>query len=196
MNDPARTKQHLRQIMKKRRLELSEKERKQAAGAIIRPALELYRRHQPSLLALYYPLPGELDILPLADALWDRGARLLLPLTGETGGPLRFHPWERDSRLGPGPFGILQPSQTAGPELVPRMIMLPLLAFDDRGGRLGYGGGYYDRTIEKLERDGQKPLLVGLAHDFQHEAGGLRLESHDRLMDYVITPSGLRIMKK
>lgn len=101
----------------------------------------------PPIVSGFWPLAGEIDIRPLLHALHARGHRIALPMTPERGNPLIFHEWHPDARMVPERFGTLRPD---GAELVPDLLLVPLLAFDRSGHRLGYGGGYYDRTLAGL----------------------------------------------
>lgn len=95
----------------------------------------------------FMPLPGEIDISPLLYELHRRGHRLALPETPPKGQGLIFRTWIPDTPLRTGRFGTEYPETS---ELVPDFLLIPLLAFDAQGNRLGYGGGYYDRTIAAL----------------------------------------------
>ncbi len=99
------------------------------------------------IVAGFWPLPGEIDLRPLLHALVERGNPVCLPHTPARGNPLRFCAWKPGDRLRPGRFGTLAAD---GPVLVPDLLLVPLLAFDRTGARLGYGGGYYDRTLAGL----------------------------------------------
>jgi 5-formyltetrahydrofolate cyclo-ligase len=92
----------------------------------------------------FWPLPDEIDIVPLLRALDGRGHAIGLPETPPPGAPLLFRRWRPDAPMHPGRFGTLVPD---GPPIAPNWLLVPLLAYDDAGNRLGFGGGYYDRTI-------------------------------------------------
>jgi 5-formyltetrahydrofolate cyclo-ligase len=99
------------------------------------------------LVAGFLPLPGEIDVRPLLDALQARGHELCLPETPERGEPLIFRAWADGAALQRGRFGTRHP---AGRMVLPDLLLVPLLAFDRTGARLGYGGGYYDRTLATM----------------------------------------------
>ena len=100
-----------------------------------------------AVVAGFWPLPGEIDIRPLLAALAAQGHRIALPVTPRPGLPLAFGAWRPGEALRPGRFGTMTPS---GPEVIPDVLLVPLLAFDRLGRRLGYGAGYYDRTLAAL----------------------------------------------
>ncbi len=101
-----------------------------------------------AVVAGYWPMGTEIDIRPLLQALAGRGHALVLPVTPKRGAPLAFHRWGWGDALARGPLGTRQP--TSGQALRPDWLLVPLLAFDRAGRRLGYGGGYYDRTLAAL----------------------------------------------
>jgi 5-formyltetrahydrofolate cyclo-ligase len=141
----------------------------------------------PGILAAYYPTAKEFDPLPLLRRLTGEGWMLALPVvTGEA--PLVFRRWSLGAPLTRGQRGMMEPD--GGEILRPALLLGPLLAFDARGYRLGYGGGHYDRTLEALRRDGPA-VALGLAFDEQ-EVAQLHVGPHDQRLDWVLTPSGAR----
>jgi 5-formyltetrahydrofolate cyclo-ligase len=98
----------------------------------------------PAAIAGFWPLPDEIDLRPLWAALHARGHRILLPHTPPRGQPLVFRTWTPTTAMLPERFGTLRPD---GPLATPDLILVPFLAFDAACHRLGYGGGYYDRTL-------------------------------------------------
>ena len=95
----------------------------------------------------FWPLDGELDLRPLLIALHDRGHPVVLPVTPRRGQPLTFRRWRPGEAMVAEKFGTMRPT---GEERLPDFLLVPLLAFDRRGGRLGYGAGFYDRTLPLL----------------------------------------------
>lgn len=98
-------------------------------------------------IAGFWPLAGEIDILPLLHTLAGLGNPVALPVTPRIGNPLSFRLWRPGDVLVPERFGTMRP---VGDPCVPTYLLVPLLAFDRRGYRLGYGGGFYDRTLAGL----------------------------------------------
>ncbi len=131
----------------------------------------------------FWPLEGEIDIRPLLHALADRGHDVLLPETPPRGQLLTFRRWHPGAPLHPGRYGTRHPD---GPVGTPAVLLVPLLAFDARCHRLGYGGGYYDRTIAAL------PCVrtVGCAFAAQ-QVDAVPVLPHDAALDAVATEAGV-----
>lgn len=143
-----------------------------------------------SVVALYWPVKGELDTRPLMERLTARGIQLALPVVTGTGKPLMFRAWRPGEGLVEGHYGIQVPPEGAA-AVRPDIIGVPLLAFDETGHRLGYGGGYYDRTLEALRSDGGPlPLAVGLAFERQR-VGWLPRHGGDQVLDRIVTEFGV-----
>lgn len=139
----------------------------------------------------YWPMQSEMDPRPLMARFSRNGARLALPRLplGRTRAPLAFHLWAPGEDLIPGPFGLMQPRPDA-PVVDPDILLVPLLAFDVAGGRLGYGGGYYDRTLQAL-RSRKAIFALGVAFAGQ-AADEVPLDVHDQALEAVITEEGWR----
>jgi 5-formyltetrahydrofolate cyclo-ligase len=139
-------------------------------------------------VALYASLPAELNCLPLLNLLRERGFPPLLPVARDKATPLIFRLWRPDDPLVSARYGLREPESSA-PEMVPKIVFAPLLGFDGQGGRLGFGGGYYDATLEHLRRT-CVVLAGGLAFACQ-KIDTIPLEPHDQKLDFVITEAEL-----
>ena len=187
--DPADDKKGLREAARKLRDRLTPEKRSSAARGVSEAGLNLMERLHARTIAGYHPFSGELDVMPLLSALHETGYALALPVTPNEKGPLVFRQWVPSDQLVTGRFGILEPL-VQKTDLAPDTILLPMLAFDKTGHRLGYGGGYYDRTLRSL-RASKSIVAVGIAFDEQ-EIDRLRYEDHDEALDWLLTPSGAR----
>lgn len=157
-----------------------------AAQAIVARGLALARRASQPAVALYLPMRGEFDCLPLLDALTHAGFATALPAIGGRGRPLAFRLWRSGEPLGQGPFGVREPLPDS-PPAHPAVIFAPLAAFDRAGHRIGYGGGFYDVTLEALRaQQGHGLIVAGLAFAVQ-ECPKIPAEPHDQQLDFVLT---------
>ena len=138
------------------------------------------------MVAAYWPIRDELDVKPVLTRLMDDGQPVCLPVVVGDGLPLELRLWQPGAALYPSGFGTLAPDELA-PIVEPDMILMPLLGFDKHGTRLGYGGGYYDRTLTRLTK---KPKLVGFAFALQ-EFDHIPRDSHDVPLDAVVTENGV-----
>lgn len=142
-------------------------------------------------LSGYVPIRTEINPTPAMAEAAAHGP-VGVPVIQRAGQPLEFSRWEPDMPLRDGPFGAKIPFEDDFFD--PEILIVPLVAFDARGGRLGYGGGFYDRTLERL-RARRATLAIGFAFDAQ-EADDLPLESTDQPLDMIITESGVRSISK
>ena len=137
----------------------------------------------------FWPMRSEVDVRPLMDALREDDARLCLPaILDKT--TIVFRELVRGAELVDMGFGTAGPGPDAA-VLDPVLMLVPLAAFDARGHRIGYGGGYYDRAIERLQANGHAPRLVGVAFDCQ-QVEMVPDEPHDIILPEILTESGLR----
>jgi 5-formyltetrahydrofolate cyclo-ligase len=136
----------------------------------------------------YWPLGSEIDSRPLLTSLANSGIRCALPVVTGPDRPLIFRQWRPGDELVPGQEGGPIPN-AAAPELSPDLLLVPLLAFDNKGYRLGQGGGYYDRTLATL-----RVLAIGLAYVGQ-EIDEVPHEAHDVRLDWIVTEAWARKMK-
>jgi 5-formyltetrahydrofolate cyclo-ligase len=157
-----------------------------AAG---RAAAQLLAELLPTLprgpVAIFHALPDEIDTTPAIAAIAASGRSVVLPRQAGRIRPLDFHAFRPGDPLMPGPFGVLEPI-AAAPRLEPAVLVVPLLAFDRRGGRLGYGAGFYDRTIAALRGRGCAPPAIGFAFAFQ-EVDEVPLAPTDARLDAIVT---------
>ncbi|CAN5356201.1 5-formyltetrahydrofolate cyclo-ligase [soil metagenome] len=136
------------------------------------------------IVAGYSPINSELDPFPLMRALAGRGAGLALPVIIARDHALIFRDWQPDEGLVRGQYGIFQPSSDAC-DVDPDIVLVPLAAFDRAGHRIGYGRGYYDRTLQDL-RAKKKITVIGVAFAVQEIESVPRLP-HDEQLDCVLT---------
>jgi len=140
-----------------------------------------------AVVAGYQPTGTEMDPWPLMQAFARAGARLALPVAVTLDGPLIFRAYADGDPLKPDIAGVAAPIAAAGP-LQPDLVITPLLAFDHLGGRVGQGGGHYDRTLAALRK--RAPIFaLGLAYAGQQIAH-LPAEPHDQPLDAILTEKG------
>ncbi len=142
-----------------------------------------------TIVSGYWPMRSEVDVRPLMFALMEKGARLCLPAILDRT-TIVFRELKRGAPLVDMGFGTAGPGEEAQ-VLDPALMLMPLAAFDARGHRIGYGGGYYDRAIERLHDKGMRPRLVAVAFDCQLVAE-VPNEDHDVKLGELISESGLR----
>jgi 5-formyltetrahydrofolate cyclo-ligase len=140
--------------------------------------------HAGRVLAGYMPMRTEID--PLAAMVAHQGV-VGVPVIMGKGRALRFREWTPGCAMVPGEFGALIPAE--GAWVVPEVLIVPLVAFDARGYRLGYGGGYYDRTLAGLRAGGQV-LAIGFAFTGQ-ELPQVPIEPTDQRLDLIVTEAGI-----
>jgi 5-formyltetrahydrofolate cyclo-ligase len=130
----------------------------------------------------------EIDVIPLLARLSNDGWSTALPVVMADGAPLIFRRWIPGEPTVPGRFGIPVPHEAAG-EMLPDVLLVPMLAFDRFGFRLGYGGGFYDRTVERLRR--LKPVVaIGIAYAAQ-EVAAVPRGRYDQPLDWIMTELGV-----
>ncbi len=145
----------------------------------------------PGVLAGYWPMRSEIDPRPLMRRFARAGWRLALPVTPARGGrcALEFRLWGDGELLAEHAFGMREPGDAAL-AVRPDVVVVPLLAFDATGHRLGYGAGHYDRTLEELRTDGPAWAMGAAFADQAVEA--LPSAPHDQRLDAVVTERGYR----
>lgn len=137
------------------------------------------------VVGAYHALPGEADPALLLAMLAARGHTIAWPRVAAKDGALGFHTIPDGEALRPGAYGIQEPAAHF-PSAAPHLLLVPLLAYDNRGHRLGYGGGFYDRTLEAL-----RVPAIGVAFSGQ-EVISLPVEAHDMALSGILTEHGLK----
>ncbi len=158
-----------------------------ASEAIERSLEQLLSRLSPAVVGFCWPYRGEFDCRPLV-ARWLRGAagrRAALPVIVAPATPMPFRQWSPDSPMRAGRFGI--PVPAGGADVAPDLLLMPVNAFDDQGYRLGYGGGYFDRTLAALA---PRPVAVGIGFELARVAS-IDPGPFDIPMDYVVSEAGI-----
>lgn len=141
-----------------------------------------------SIIAGYWAKDREFDVSYLLEELTGQGYQCALPLVDGSNKVLKFVEWTPQAEMQQGRYGISHPLITENTHyLQPTILVVPLLVFDRKGYRLGFGGGYYDATIEALEEKGSI-TTVGAAYAEQASLFNLPIEVHDKKLDWVITP--------
>lgn len=162
----------------------------QGCAHLIAALLALRAEGRARIIAGYMPIRTEIDPRPAMTALCDAGARLCVPVVEGAGLPLRFRAWAPGCAMVTGAFGAAIPAQ--GATLIPDALIVPLVAFDDGGRRLGYGGGFYDRTLERLRASGPVDA-IGFAYAAQR-TDRLPAEATDQPLTAIVTEAGARIL--
>lgn len=176
----------LRQLFLQARNDVSQADQELAS----KNAANLFMAHvalqRDDVIAGYYPIGSELNTLPLLQTLATCSHILALPCIVKKGEPLEFRTWKIKNPLERHThYPVFQPSNVH-PSIIPTVIIVPLLAFDKHGHRLGYGGGFYDRTIDHIRKQHKKIQVIGYGYHTQYTDNLMSLP-HDQTLDYVIT---------
>ena len=139
---------------------------------------------QKLVVSGYHPIGSEIDPRPLLAKLRRVGHSVALPVVVEKSTPLLFREWNEGDPMSSGPFGVREPLP-GSMEATPNVLLVPLLAFDRRGYRLVYGGGFYDRTLTKLRKQGA-PLAVGVGFAVQ-EVDAVPVAEYDQPLNWIVT---------
>jgi 5-formyltetrahydrofolate cyclo-ligase len=163
------------------RLAISRPARAMAEDAIAARVEALTRAAGPRLVGFYWPFRGEFDGRPLARRLIGEGLRFALPVVLAKGQPLEFREWRPGIPMEHGVWNIPIPAE--GPPVAPDLAWVPLVGFDSGRFRLGYGGGFYDRTLAAAR---PRPRTIGIGYDCQRLASILP-QPHDIPLDAIVT---------
>lgn len=139
----------------------------------------------PQTLAFCAPVRGEFDARPLASLLLERGWQAAMPVVTAVDAPMSFHAWTASSAMSSDRYGIPIPAD--GAAVIPDIVLLPLLAFDAQGFRLGYGGGYFDRTLAAMV---PRPQAIGVGFELGR-VPDIRPQTHDIPLAAIVTEAGV-----
>ena len=181
----------LRAAAHKRRAAFHPSMRSEAAAAATRHFFDGIEIARDAVVAGYWPIRDELDVKAVIARLMDAGQPVCLPVVLGDEQPLELRLWREGEPLYEAGFGTLAPPEEA-PRAEPDVILMPLLGFDRQGTRLGYGGGYYDRTLATLKK---RPRLIGFAFALQ-EVDHIPRQAHDVPLDAIVTEAGVRNFEK
>jgi len=156
-----------------------------SAGAQLQDSFLAHATMAPgSTVAGYAPIRDEIDVMPLLSALAARGHGCALPVVTGRERPLVFRAWAPGAALTEAAFGVGVPPSSS-PEVTPDVVLVPMLAFDAACRRIGYGAGYYDRTLAGL-RAGGTVLAIGIAYADQ-QVDEVPADEHDQILDMIVT---------
>lgn len=172
----------LRREMVARRAALCETEHAGLSARIVEHLLAALP--VPRIVAFCWPIKHEPDVRAVVERWAALGAQAALPVVVAADAPLAFRLWTDETPLAPDRYGI--PTPVAGDFVRPDLILLPLNGFDAAGYRLGYGGGYFDRTLAALS---PRPLAVGVGFE-TNRLDSIRPEDHDQRLDWIVTEVG------
>lgn len=186
----ARSKAALRKQLRRRRSELPARQQGAASRQLAQQVLHLSCYQRSRHLALYWARGGEINLGPLLSICWRGGKAVYLPVTKEPG-QMEFHRYRRGDPLRYNRFGIPEPAGGVDVRCALQLdlIVTPLVAYSRCGSRLGMGGGYYDRALQRLQKRRGRPLLLGAAHSFQ-EVDAIPEDRWDIRLHGVITEQG------
>lgn len=181
-------KRKLRELMHTRRMQMPHAAMMRASESVA-----LHFADHPILafapsFAGYLAIRGEVDVKPVFQAMGRFGKQMALPTMTEQKA-LQFRKWRPGDPLVRHHMGVEEPPNTA-PALIPAVVLVPLMAFDGDGYRLGYGGGFYDRTIAIMRKFAHPPLFIGVAYSMQ-EIEQVPVGEHDARLDGILTELGV-----
>ena len=167
------------------RLALNPAERRRVSEMIARGLDLLLGEVNGRTISVYWPFRGEPDLRPWVESVWSRGGICALPVVVQRRAPLVFRTWEPGASLEPGIWNIPIPAN--GSEVLPEIVIAPVVAFDTACFRLGYGGGFFDRTLATMPN---RPTVIGVGHSGA-AIPTIYPQPHDIAMDLIVTERGV-----
>tara|TARA_Y100000768_G_scaffold332037_1_gene271493 strand:- start:259 stop:813 length:555 start_codon:yes stop_codon:yes gene_type:complete len=138
-------------------------------------------------LSIYYPSSYEVNVIKLLDIINKKKVKIILPVINDRNS-MHFYNWKKGDILYVNKYGMLEPNSSSR-KVIPNVMLVPLLAFDNKKNRLGYGGGYYDRYLNKYLKKNKNLLTIGVAFSFQ-EHNKIPISNSDVKLNYVLTEKG------
>ena len=182
--DSAPFRQRLRRERIAARLAMSEAAHARASALIEAALKSVLAARRPRAIGFCWPVRREFDARPLVAELIGRGWRACQPVVVAAAAPMRFLAWTPDAPMTADRHGI--PVPATAPCAPPDVLLLPLVAFDGEGYRIGYGGGYFDRTLAALR---PRPLAIGVGFEVGR-VDSVRPQAHDIRLDLIVTEAG------
>ena len=167
-----------------RRLSAPREARKEWAAQIQNYVSRILADMSPQLLGFYLPFKGEFDARPLVRELLETGWSAALPVVVDKKGPLEFRAWRPAIAMEPGVYDIPVPKERN--VVTPTVLLVPVVGFDSANYRLGYGGGYYDRTLAAAAAADRRPFAIGVGFELSRIAT-IHPQPHDVPMDVIVT---------
>lgn len=193
--DVARWRRAERARLRSERQSLSLEARRAVSSALARHLRELIEARFDSarnrVLSAYWPIKGEPNLRPLMTDLHAIGVRIALPIVEEKAAPLVFRHWIPEMRMIRGDWNIPVPPPEAE-VLVPEIVLAPLMGWDGEGYRLGYGGGYFDRTLAALD---PRPFTIGIGLQAAR-IPTIYPQPHDIALDIILTEAGVQVVRE
>jgi 5-formyltetrahydrofolate cyclo-ligase len=189
-SDPLAARQALRREKIAARQRMPESVHRDASSAICHHLADFLLARPPGVIAFCAPMRGEADCRPLIERLLAAGWQAAMPVVRALHAPMEFFAWWPQAPMDFDPYGIPVPATHRC--RAPDVLLLPLVAFDAAGYRLGYGGGYFDRTLAAMQ---PRPLTIGVGFDLGAVAD-LHPQPHDIPLELIVTESGIRSFQR
>ncbi|MCW5620252.1 MAG: 5-formyltetrahydrofolate cyclo-ligase [Burkholderiales bacterium] len=188
--DLGKWRREMRKAFRARRVALKGADRDEANARVTHHLLDAFGLLQGMTVGFYEPMHGEVDPWPAVKHLRHQGTIAALPVVVQRRAPLAFREWRPDVRMVIGPFGLREPADSAS--VIPRALLIPPVAFDGRGYRLGYGSGYFDRTLAAMH---PQPLKIALAFELSR-IDTIHPQAHDIPMDFIVTEAAIYLVRE